>query len=148
VVLDRTLGCAPDALFLIYSASKPVVALLVHVLAERGQVNLDDPVATHWPQFAQHGKGSITIRHILQHRAGIPVTGGLLATLAHMHDWNKSVRDAERTKPRWPAGPVPAYHFISYGFILGELVQRVTGRPGGRQSAARPCLPIQHSTGY
>jgi CubicO group peptidase (beta-lactamase class C family) len=129
VVLDRTLGCAPDALFLIYSASKPVVALLVHGLAERGQVSLDDPVAAHWPQLAQHGKGSITIRHVLQHRAGIPITGGLLATLAHMHDWNKSVRDAERAKPRWPAGQVPAYHFISYGFILGELVQRVTGRP-------------------
>jgi CubicO group peptidase (beta-lactamase class C family) len=129
MVLNRTLGCAPDALFLIYSASKPVVALLVHLLAERGQVSLDDPVAAHWPQFAQAGKGSITIRHVLQHRAGIPVAGSLLATLMHINDWNKSVRDAERAKPRWPAGQVPAYHFICYGFILGELVQRVTGRP-------------------
>ena len=129
VVLDRVLGCSRDALFYIYSSSKPFVALLVHLLAERGQLGLDDPVAAHWPQFAQHGKGSITIRHVLQHRAGIPVPGGLFATMAHMHDWNKSVRDAECAEPRWPAGQVPAYHFLSYGFILGELVQRVTGRP-------------------
>ena len=129
VVLDGMLGCSRDALFYIYSASKPFVALLVHLLAERGQLGLDDPVAAHWPQFAQHGKGSVTIRHVLQHRAGIPVSGGLFATLAHMHDWDKSVRDAECAKPRWPAGQVPAYHFVSYGFILGELVQRVTGRP-------------------
>lgn len=129
VVLDRVVNCSPAALFLIYSASKPFVALLVHLLAERGQIRLDDPVATYWPEFDQQGKGAITIRHVLQHRAGIPITGGLLATMVHMHDWRKSVRYAERAKPQWPAGQVAAYHFISYGFILGELVQRVTGRP-------------------
>jgi CubicO group peptidase (beta-lactamase class C family) len=129
VVLDRAIGCRPDALFLIYSASKPFVALLVHLLAQQGQIDLDDPVAAHWPQYAQRGKGAITIRHVLQHRAGVPIAGGLLATLSHMHHWEKSVRDAECAKPRWPAGQVPAYHPITYGFILGELVRRVTGRP-------------------
>jgi CubicO group peptidase (beta-lactamase class C family) len=129
VVLDHAIGCAPDALFAIYSASKPFAALLVHLLAERGQLKLDDPIAKYWPEFAQNGKGSITIRHALQHRAGIPVTGGLIGTVLHMHDWAKAIRDVERTKPRWPAGEVPAYHFISYGFILGELVGRVSGRP-------------------
>jgi CubicO group peptidase (beta-lactamase class C family) len=129
VVLDRALGCAPDALFYIYSSSKPFVALLVHLLAERGKLSLDDTVATHWPQFGQSGKGPVTIRHALQHRAGIPVPGGILAMLMHMHDWGKSVRDAELARPKWPAGEVAAYHFISYGFILGELVQRATGRP-------------------
>lgn len=129
VVLDRAIGCAPDSLFAIYSASKPFAALLVHLLAERGQLNLDDRVAQYWPEFAQNGKGSITIRHALQHRAGIPVTGGLIGTALHMHDWAKAIRDVERTKPRWHAGEVAAYHFISYGFILGELVGRVSGRP-------------------
>jgi CubicO group peptidase (beta-lactamase class C family) len=129
VVLDRAIGCAPDALFAIYSASKPFAALLVHLLAERGQLQLDDPIARYWPEFAANGKGSITIRHALQHRAGIPMTGGLLGTVMHMHDWAKAIRDVERTKPRWPAGEVPAYHFISYGFILGELIRRVSGRP-------------------
>src|SRR5205807_5585590 len=100
-----------------------------HLLAERRQLALDDPVVTYWPEFGQKGKGSITIRHVLQHRAGVPLAGGLLSTMAHMHDWKRAVRDAERAKPRWPAGEVPAYHFISYGFILGDLVQRVTRQP-------------------
>ena len=129
VVLDRAIGCAPNGLFPIYSASKPFAALLVHLLAERGQLKLDDPVAKYWPEFAQNGKESITIRHALQHRAGIPVTGGLIGTTLHMHDWAKAIRDVERTRPRWPAGEVPAYHFMSYGFILGELVGRVSRRP-------------------
>jgi CubicO group peptidase (beta-lactamase class C family) len=129
MVLDRSIGCSPDALFLICSASKPFVALLVHLLAECGRLTLDDPVARHWPQFARDRKGSITIRHALQHRAGIPLTGGALATVAHMPDWYKAVRDIERARPRWPAGQVPAYHVLSYGFILGELVRRVCGRP-------------------
>jgi CubicO group peptidase (beta-lactamase class C family) len=129
VVLDRSFGCQRDALFLIYSASKPFVALLVHLLAQRGLLSLDDPVAAHWPEFSQFGKGSITVRHVLQHRAGVPVAGGLLRTILHLADWERSVRDIERARPRWPAGKVPAYHFVTYGFILGELVRRVTNRP-------------------
>jgi CubicO group peptidase (beta-lactamase class C family) len=129
VVLDQSIGCSREALFVIYSASKPFVALSVHLLAERGMLSLDDPVATYWPEFAQRGKDRVTVRHVLQHRAGIPVTGGYLTTLRHVTDWDDSVRDAERARPRWPAGAVPAYHFLSYGFILGELVRRVPGVP-------------------
>jgi CubicO group peptidase (beta-lactamase class C family) len=129
VVLDRSFGCQRDALFLIYSASKPFVALVVHLLAQRGLLSLDDPVAAHWPEFSQHGKGSITVRHVLQHRAGIPVAGGLLRTMLHLADWERSIRDVEQARPRWPAGKVPAYHFVTYGFILGELARRVTGKP-------------------
>jgi CubicO group peptidase (beta-lactamase class C family) len=129
LVYERCWNCSSDALFLIYSASKPFVALLVHLLAERGKLRLDDRVAAYWPQFAAHGKEAITIRQVLQHRSGLPITGGLLATVFHLPDWKKSVRDAEVAKPRWPPGEVPAYHFVSYGFILGELVERVAGRP-------------------
>ena len=129
VVLDRTVGCEPDSLFLIYSASKPFVALAVHLLAERGALSLDDPVAAYWPAYAQHGKQEITIRHVLAHRAGVPVAGSLLRTVRSMPDWCQSVRDAERARPRYPPGQVPAYHFITYGFILGELVERVSGTP-------------------
>jgi CubicO group peptidase (beta-lactamase class C family) len=129
VVLDRAFGCRPDSLFLIYSASKPFIALAVHLLAERGAIDLDAPVATYWPAYAQHGKAPITIRHVLQHRAGVPVAGGVLRTIRSMPDWNRSVHDAEAARPRWPAGQVAAYHFITYGFILGELVQRVSRTP-------------------
>lgn len=69
VLLDQAFGCGADSLFWLFSASKPVVALAVHLLAERGLISLDDAVARYWPQFARHGKGAITIRHVLQHRA-------------------------------------------------------------------------------
>jgi CubicO group peptidase (beta-lactamase class C family) len=128
-VLDRAFGCPPDALFFLFSASKPMVALLVHQLAERGRIGLDDPVARHWPEFGQRGKQALTIRHVLQHRSGLPVARGPVRDALAMTDWAASVRALERAAPGYPPGQVPAYHFLSYGFLLGEIVQRVTGRP-------------------
>ncbi|MFD8289355.1 serine hydrolase domain-containing protein [Streptomyces lavendulae] len=128
VVLDRSYGCSADSLFLAYAATKPFAALAVHLLAERGLVELDRPVAAYWPEFAQQGKDAVTVRHVLQHRAGVPVGRGMVRTMRTARDWERSVRDLERARPRWPGGAVAAYHFMSFGFILGELVQRVTGR--------------------
>jgi CubicO group peptidase (beta-lactamase class C family) len=121
------MGCPPDALFWLFSASKPYVALLVHLLAERGKLSLDDPVARYWPQFAAVGKESITIRQVLQHRAGLPVARSRTLDALAMPDWAYSVRCIEQARPSWPPGEVAAYHYISYGFILGELVRRVSG---------------------
>src|SRR5216683_1581154 len=128
VVLDRRFGCRADALFWVFSVSKPFVALLVHLLAERGELALDDPVAACWPAYARDGKDAITIRHVLTHRAGVPVSSrSLLGDAMAMTSWDRAVRQAESARPRWPAGQVPAYHTLSYGFILGELLRRVTG---------------------
>ena len=129
VVLDRAVHCRPDDLFWIFSASKPFVALLVHRLAERGALALYDPVAQHWPQFARHGKETITIRQVLQHRSGLPVARSVVEDVAAMTSWPRSVRHLEQARLRYPPGLAPAYHYLSYGFILGELVRRVTGAP-------------------
>ncbi len=130
VVLDRSFGCASEALFWTFSVSKPFVALAVHLLVERGMLGLDDPVALHWPEFARNGKERITVRHVLTHRAGIPFSsGGLLGDVAAMADWDRSTALAENATPWWPAGRVVGYHILSYGFVLGELVQRVSGMP-------------------
>ena len=129
VILDRAFGCEPDSLFWIFSASKPFVALLVHLLAERGQLALDDAVAAYWPRFGQRGKEAITIRQVLRHRSGVPVTRSVLCDGLAMTDWDRAVRNVERARPRWPAGQVPAYQIINYGFILGELVRLVSGVP-------------------
>ena len=129
VVLDEAFGCSPDSLFFLFSASKPLVALLVHLLAQRGELALDDPVAAHWPAFGQHGKQAITIRQVLQHRSGLPVARSFVLDALAMTDWDASVRALEQAAPRYPPGQVPAYHILSYGFILGELVQRVSGVP-------------------
>jgi CubicO group peptidase (beta-lactamase class C family) len=127
VVLDEAFGCSPDALFFLFSASKPVVALAIHLLAERGALTLDEPVARYWPAFAQHGKAGITIRQVLQHRSGLPVARSFVQDALVMTDWDASVRSLERARPTYPPGQVPAYHVLSYGFLLGELVRRATG---------------------
>jgi CubicO group peptidase (beta-lactamase class C family) len=127
VVLDRAIGCRPDGLFWLFSASKPYTALLVHLLAERGKLSLDDAVAEYWPGFGIAGKEHITIRQVLQHRAGLPVARSRTLDALAMPDWHQSVHWIEQASPRWPPGEVPAYHYISYGFILGELVRRVAG---------------------
>jgi len=127
IVLDQAFGCTPDALFFLFSASKPLVALAVHMLAERGALSLDDPVARHWPAFGERGKEGITIRQVLQHRSGLPVARSMARDALAMTDWDASARAIEHAAPRHAPGQVPAYHVLSYGFILGELVRRVTG---------------------
>jgi CubicO group peptidase (beta-lactamase class C family) len=127
LILDEAIGCPPDALFLIFSTSKPFVALLVHLLAERGQLSLDDRVAGYWPGFGGHGKDRITIRQILQHRSGLTVARNLISDALAATDWDEAVRRIERAYPKFPPGAVPAYHVLSYGFILGEIVRRVSG---------------------
>jgi CubicO group peptidase (beta-lactamase class C family) len=129
VVLHQAFGCQPDSLFFLFSASKPMVALCVHLLAERGELSLDDPVARYWPAFAQRGKADITIRQVLQHRSGLPVARSFALDALAMRDWAASVRSLERAAPSFPPGEVAAYHVLSYGFILGELVQRVASAP-------------------
>lgn len=130
VLLDRRTGCGPDALFYTFSVSKPFVALAVHLLVERGMLHLDDPVAAHWPAYARGGKADITVRHVLSHRAGVPYsTGTLLGDTVRLTDPLRSVVAAEDARPRWPAGEVVGYHVLSFGFILGELVRRVSGIP-------------------
>lgn len=143
VVLDRSFGCDHDALFWVYSVSKPFVALQVHLLTERRLLSLDDPVAAHWPAYARYGKDAITIRHVLTHRAGVPFSTGSLVKdgLAVAH-WNRAVRQAERAQPRWPAGQVAAYHTLSFGFILGELVRRATGSGLSERLSADLVTPL------
>lgn len=129
LILDEAIGCPPDALFLIFSAGKPFVALLVHLLGERGLLSLDDPVAGYWPEFSARGKDRVTVRQVLQHRGGLPVARNLVSDALAATDWDKAVRRIERARLRYPPGEVPAYHVLSYGFILGEIVGRVSGVP-------------------
>src|ERR1019366_8704476 len=130
VVLDRRTGCERDALFYTFSVSKPFVALAIHLLAQRGQLRLDDPVAQYWPEYAVHGKDDITIRHVLTHRSGVPFSSGtLVGDALAVTDWGRSVELAAHARPRWPAGEAVGYEVLSFGFILGEIVRRVSGVP-------------------
>jgi CubicO group peptidase (beta-lactamase class C family) len=128
VVLHHAVNCPPDGLFWIFSVSKPYTTVLVHRLAERGLLDLDDPVSRYWPEFGRHGKEAVTVRHVLQHRTGFATTGSPVRDVLACTDWDRTTRLIERTRPRRPPGSAPAYQFLIYGFILGEIVQRITGR--------------------
>jgi CubicO group peptidase (beta-lactamase class C family) len=128
-VLERSVGVGADRPFLLFSAGKPLTAMLVHRLAAQGVLGLDDPVARHWPEFAARGKEAITVRQVLQHRAGLPYGRSLPLDAVAAPSWERSVRALAGARPRYAAGAVPAYHVLSFGFLLGEIVQRVTGEP-------------------
>lgn len=145
VVLDRAMGHArgnspddtldsklvqatPKTLFNLYSASKCVTAMLIHILEERGQVNIDKPVADYIPEFAKHGKGRITVRQVLTHRAGVPNVPGVkieLETAANPSDVMALISDA---KPSHGPGEKLAYHALTMGYIAGEIATRVSGK--------------------
>jgi CubicO group peptidase (beta-lactamase class C family) len=125
VVLNEVIHCSANSLFWIFSASKPFMAMLIYLLAEREQVRLDWPVATYWPKFAQHGKSHITIRQVLQHRSGLVQSMSIGDAFA-ISNWDAILHRVARSRPALMPGDGPAYQALSYGFILGEVVQRVT----------------------
>lgn len=112
----------------LFSASKAVTAMLIHKLDERGALRLDDRVSEFIPEFARHGKDGITLRHVVAHRAGIPTLSPEMMNLELLSS-NGAVIDALcDLKPVSRPGRLLAYHAVSGGFLLGEVVRRVTGR--------------------
>lgn len=129
LVIDRASDAGGPDLFWTWSVSKPAVALLVWQLAEAGVIEVDDPVVRWWPEFGAHGKDQVTVRHLLQHRSGVPTgPGGQLGDVLAMADWQWSTRRLAASRPRWAPGERAAYHYLSYGFMLGEVARRATGR--------------------
>ncbi len=116
-----------DHLMLWMSSTKPVAAVAICQLWERGRLELDDPVARHIPEFAQGGKERVTIRHLLTHTGGVR----MLDTGWPAAGWEGIVARvcAQRLEPRWEPGRRAGYHLASSWFILGELVRRLDGRP-------------------
>lgn len=124
----ETVQATPATLFNLFSASKMVTAMLVHLLDERGDVRVDDPVAAYIPEFAQHGKQWITIRHVLTHRAGIPNVPREYANLDVLDQPERIVELLCAARPTLPPGRRLAYHALTGGYILAEIVRRVTGK--------------------
>jgi CubicO group peptidase (beta-lactamase class C family) len=145
VVLSRAIGHArgnepgaegrqwvpatPQTPICLFSASKAITALLVHKLVERGELSLDDRVAQHIPEYAQRGKDRTTVRQLLSHRAGIPTVPSNDLDYRVIYDWDAVIAMLCAAKPFEATGEKQAYHAITGGFILGELVRRV-GRIG------------------
>lgn len=121
----------PRTLFLIFSATKPLTALAIHILAERGKLDLDTPVARYWPGFAANGKEAATIAHVLSHQGGLPI-GPKWLTWDRWCDLDAVARAMEERKASWVPGEDVGYHPLNYGWVLGEVIRRVDGRTLGR----------------
>ncbi|MFI7066185.1 serine hydrolase domain-containing protein [Kribbella sp. NPDC050124] len=128
VVVDQAIGCEPDALFWLFSASKPYVAIVIHQLVESGLLHLDDGVAAYWPEFGEAGKRDITVRQVLQHRSGLTTVGSYVGDARAMADWDRSLERIEQARPRWPLGTV-AHSPLAFGFVLAEVAHRCSGQP-------------------
>ncbi len=145
VVLDRAIGHArgngpgetaeanPEPVttetpFVIYSGSKALTAFVVHMLHERGALDISDRVCRHIPEYDRHGKGEITIAQVLAHRAGVPNFPREALDLDRALDREFHVRALCEAKPFAKPGRFLAYHAVSGGYILGEIVNRVTGK--------------------
>ncbi|CAN0479200.1 unnamed protein product, partial [Discosporangium mesarthrocarpum] len=122
----RTRPWQEHSMCLMYSVGKSICALSVHMLADQGRVDLEAPVATYWPEFAQAGKDAIKVRHILSHNCG--VWRGDAAEPGDMYDWEKMISVIERQEPAWSVETKGAYNTINIGFLTGEVVRRVTGQ--------------------
>ncbi len=119
----------PSSLYNLFSASKAVTAMVVHLLDERGLVHLDDAVCEYIPEFGHKGKEWVTIRHVLTHRAGIPAVEGAPVDVSLLADRKRILQLLCEAEPVSVPGRRLAYHAITGGYVLGEIVERVTGRP-------------------
>lgn len=132
-----------DTLFNVFSVTKAVAATAVHLQVERGLVDYDAPIAAYWPEFAANGKEAATVRDALTHRTGIPqMPRG--ASPEAISDWDGMCRAIAALAPIFPVGGSPAYHSMTFGWILGEIVRRTdpARRPFGRFVAEEISTPL------
>jgi CubicO group peptidase (beta-lactamase class C family) len=115
----------------VFSTTKMATALCILLLADRGEIDLDAPICTYWPEYNSHGKDKILVRHVLSHTAGVP---GFTRRVSFedMYDWNNVIQMLEAEKPWWKPGTKLGYHTLTYGFLLGEIVRRVSGSTLGQ----------------
>ncbi len=126
-----------------FSTTKGVASTVMHILVDRGLIDYDDPVAKHWPEFAQAGKGGITIRHVMAHQSGLYHLRQMLDHAEQMLDWEFVTDAIARAEPVHPPGERSGYHGLSYGFIIGEVIQRVTGHAFSEVVQQEVAIPLQ-----
>lgn len=137
----RSMPWSRDTVTCVFSTTKTMTALCVLVLADRGDVDLHAPVARYWPEFAAGGKEHVELRHILSHTAGLP-TWSETVTVDDLLDWEKVTSLLAAQPPWWEPGTAMGYHALTYGYLAGEVVRRVTGRSIGRFFAEEIAGPL------
>ena len=136
----RTTPWTRDTLVNVYSTTKGMTAICAHRLVEQGKLDLDAPVATYWPEFAQAGKANIPVRWLLGHRSGLAAVRTVLPSEA-LYDWNAMTAALAAQEPWWTPGEKHGYHAVTFGWLVGEVVRRITGKSLGtyfRDEIAKP----------
>lgn len=119
-----------DTLCVVFSCTKAATALCAHLLVQRGLLDLDAPVADYWPEFAANGKAQITVSMLLNHQAGMAAVRDPLAA-GDAYDWPAMVERLEAQASFWTPGTAHGYHMTSFGWLVGEIVRRVSGQSLG-----------------
>lgn len=132
---------AEDTLQLVFSTTKGATAICANRLAERGELDVDAPVTTCWPEFGQAGKEDIPVRWLLCHKAGLPVIDGKMS-FEDACAWEPVIRALEVQRPVWEPGTAHGYHAVTYGYLVGEVVRRISGKSLGTFFADEVAAPL------
>jgi len=131
-VADRVSGrlWSRDTMVIVFSCTKAATALCAHMLVTRGNLDLDEPVASYWPEFAAAGKPDIPVRMLLNHQSGLAAIDQALPVGA-IYDWNMMTAALAAQAPQWEPGTAHGYHATTFGWLVGEVVRRISGRSLG-----------------
>jgi CubicO group peptidase (beta-lactamase class C family) len=130
-----------DTIAAVASTTKGATAICAHLLVQRDELDLDAPVVQYWPEFGAAGKEKIPVRWLLSHQAGLPIVDGPL-TFEEACAWHPVIRALEAQKPEWEPGTEHVYHSVTFGYLVGELVRRITGKSLGRFFADEVAAPL------
>ncbi len=130
-----------DSIVLVFSSTKGATAICAHLLAQRGELDLDAPVAEYWPEFAAAGKQDIPVRWLLSHEVGLPVFDNPM-TAEEWLSWEAPVKALAAQRPVWEPGTAHGYHAGTYGWLVGEVVRRISGKSVGTFFADEVAGPL------
>ena len=137
---DRTVPWQRDTIINVWSTTKTMTFVVALMLADQGVIGLDEPVARYWPEFAANGKEGVLVRHLMAHTAGLSGWQEKMAP-EDLYDWEKATSLLAAQEPWWEPGKGSGYHAITQGYLIGEVVRRVTGQSFGtffRKEVAEP----------
>ena len=121
----KTRPWARDTIVNVYSTTKTMTALTALLVADRGDLDFDAPVAKYWPEFAANGKAGVKVSHLMSHSAGLSGWKEKLVT-EDLYDWGKVTSLLAAQAPYWEPGTAPGYHALTQGYLVGEVVRRIT----------------------
>lgn len=130
-----------DTLQMVFSSTKGATALCAHLLAQRGELDLHAPVVEYWPEFAEAGKDQVPVAWLLSHKSGLIDTDDRM-TYEQMLDWDTVCAALARSTPVWEPGTQHGYHAVTYGWLVGEVVRRVTGMSLGEYFQREVAVPL------